>query len=139
MDTKVNFKIGDMVKCVDASRSNFLTEGDVYCVLDVQAGSRYVAVNNLAPPGTYYNPSRFDLFEKSPTDPLTTQVGGNHYKEMKIQPIEYALANNLPFVEANVVKYVSRWRKKGGVADLKKARHMLDLLIAHEESNTTNV
>lgn len=74
-----------------------------------------------------------------PTDPLTTQVGGNHYKEMKIQPIEYALANNLPFVEANVVKYVSRWRKKGGVADLKKARHMLDLLIAHEESNTTNV
>lgn len=72
-------------------------------------------------------------------NPLTTQVGGNHYKEMKIQPIEYALANNLPFVEANVVKYVSRWRKKGGVADLKKARHMLDLLIAHEESNTSNV
>ena len=60
------------------------------------------------------------------------QVGGDHYRDMPIQPIDYILANGLPFAEGCVVKYVSRWRKKGGVEDLKKARHFLDLLIEHE-------
>ena len=57
------------------------------------------------------------------------QVGGSHYKDMAIQPVEYILANKLGFVEGAVVKYVSRWPAKGGVQDLKKARHLLDLLI----------
>ena len=58
-----------------------------------------------------------------------TQVGGTHYKDMPIQPIEFILKNGLGFCEGNVVKYVSRWRTKGGVEDLKKARHYLDMLI----------
>ncbi|MFG1227157.1 DUF3310 domain-containing protein [Xanthobacter wiegelii] len=66
---------------------------------------------------------------------LEFQEGGSHYKDMPIQPIEYILANNIPFTEGNVIKYVSRWRKKNGVADLKKARHMLDVLIEHEEES----
>lgn len=71
---------------------------------------------------------------KKPLSPAkSTQVGGNHYREMAIQPIEYILANKLPFIEGAVVKYVSRWRSKGGVEDLRKARHMLDLLIESEE------
>lgn len=65
---------------------------------------------------------------------ILTQIGGSHYTKMKIQPIEYVLANGLTFIEGNVIKYVSRWKDKGGVEDLKKARHMLDLLIAHEEA-----
>lgn len=60
---------------------------------------------------------------------LDVQVGGGHYKDMKIQPIEYIHANGIPFAEGSVIKYVSRWRAKGGVEDLKKARHFLDLLI----------
>jgi len=43
------------------------------------------------------------------------QVGGNHYKELKIQPIEYILANNMGFCEGAIVKYITRWRDKGGV------------------------
>lgn len=71
---------------------------------------------------------------ESPQSALDIQVGGDHYKTMKIQPIQYILANNLGFVEGAVVKYVSRWKVKGeGVTDLKKARHFLDLLIQHEE------
>ena len=66
-----------------------------------------------------------------------TQVGGAHYKGMPIQPVQYILANGLPFVEGAVVKYVSRWRAKGGVEDLKKARHFLDMLIEHEENALT--
>ena len=66
---------------------------------------------------------------------LETQVGGGHYKDMKIQPVEYIHANGIPFIEGAVIKYVSRWRAKDGVKDLKKARHFLDLLIELEERN----
>lgn len=88
------------------------------------------------------NPAQTDLSlttnqittDEGPADPIDVQVGGNHYKNMAIQPIEFILANSLPFSEGSVVKYVSRWRNKGGVDDLKKARHLLDLMIAHQES-----
>lgn len=71
------------------------------------------------------------------SDPWKTQVGGDHYKNMKIQPAEYIVGNGLGWVEGCVVKYVSRWRDKGGVEDLKKARHFLDLLIAATEKDGT--
>lgn len=60
------------------------------------------------------------------------QIGGNHYKDMKIQPIEYILENNLGYCEANVIKYVTRWRSKNGVEDLRKAKHYIDILIERE-------
>ena len=60
------------------------------------------------------------------------QIGGSHYKDLKIQPIDYILGNQLGFVEGNVVKYVSRWQSKGGIDDLRKAKHYIDLLIDHE-------
>ena len=60
---------------------------------------------------------------------LDTQVGGSHYKDLKIQPVEYITANNIPYMEGNVIKYVTRWREKGGLRDLEKARHYLDMLI----------
>ena len=60
------------------------------------------------------------------------QVGGNHYKDLKIQPIEYIHANGLNFLEGNVVKYITRHRKKNGKQDLVKAKHCIDLLIEFE-------
>ncbi|WP_370601172.1 DUF3310 domain-containing protein [Pseudomonas nitroreducens] len=66
---------------------------------------------------------------------LDMQVSGSHYKDQKIQPIEYIHANNIPFAEGCVIKYVSRWRQKGGIKDLEKARHFLDLLIELETRN----
>ncbi len=67
---------------------------------------------------------------------LAVQVGGDHYKKLKIQPIEYIHANQLPYCEANVVKYISRWREKGGVKDLEKVKHYVDLLIELEHLET---
>lgn len=64
--------------------------------------------------------------------PLQKQVGGDHYKKMKIQPVEFIFANQIPYLEGNVIKYISRWRDKGGMADLEKARHYIDLLIELE-------
>ena len=63
---------------------------------------------------------------------LDKQVDGNHYKDLPIQPVEYIYANALGYFEGNVVKYVSRWRKKNGIADLEKAKHYIDLLIELE-------
>jgi hypothetical protein len=63
------------------------------------------------------------------------QVAGTHYKDMPIQPVEYIHANALGYFEGNVVKYISRWRKKGGVADLEKAKHYVELLIELENRN----
>lgn len=64
---------------------------------------------------------------------LDTQVGGDHYKSLQIQPIEYIHRNGIGFAEGSVIKYVTRWRAKGGIDDLRKARHVLDLLIEMEE------
>ncbi len=58
------------------------------------------------------------------------QVGGNHYDKMKIQPITFIVDNDIPFIEGNIIKYVCRWKDKGGVEDLKKAKHYLDILIS---------
>jgi hypothetical protein len=60
---------------------------------------------------------------------LESQVGGNHYKGMKIQPIEFIHANNIPHLEACAIKYLCRWRDKNGVEDLKKAKHYIELLL----------
>jgi predicted transcriptional regulator len=65
---------------------------------------------------------------------MDQQYGGNHYKTMMIQPLEYALANNLGICEHAVVKYISRWREKGGVEDLRKAKHYIEILIEREIS-----
>jgi len=60
------------------------------------------------------------------------QVAGAHYKNKVIQPWDYIAANALGYFEGNVIKYVSRWRGNGGVADLRKARQCLDKLIELE-------
>jgi hypothetical protein len=63
---------------------------------------------------------------------LSKQVSGTHYKALKIQPVEYIHANGIGFCEGNAIKYLSRWREKGGVSDLEKAKHFIDLLIELE-------
>jgi len=66
---------------------------------------------------------------------LEKQEGGSHYKNLPIQPIEYCHKNNLGACESFVVKYVTRWKAKGGIQDLKKAIHCIELLIEMEKSN----
>lgn len=66
---------------------------------------------------------------------LSTQEGGNHYKNLAIQPVEYIHANGIGYFEGCVIKYVTRWRAKNGLEDLKKARHFIDLLLEMESKN----
>ena len=66
-----------------------------------------------------------------------TQVGGEHYRTKKIQPWDYIVANGLGFLDGNVIKYTTRFAEKGGIEDLRKARHYLDKLIEVEEARSS--
>jgi hypothetical protein len=60
------------------------------------------------------------------------QVGGDHYKNLPIQPVEFIHANGIPFIEGNCIKYLCRWREKGGTKDLEKVIHYVGLLMELE-------
>jgi Protein of unknwon function (DUF3310) len=66
---------------------------------------------------------------------LANSPQGQHYKELKIEPIVYIEENNLGFHEGNIIKYVSRWRLKNGIDDLKKAKFYIERLIELSEAN----
>lgn len=71
------------------------------------------------------------------TSAISTQIGGDHYKKLPIQPAEYVHKNNIPYLEGSVIYYVTRWRDKGGLADIDKAIHTLQLLkeLEHGQKN----
>lgn len=65
------------------------------------------------------------------SDPWDQQVGGDHYKKLPIQPLEYALANNLGIMEHAVVKYVTRHPDKGGAQDIRKGIDYMIKILKH--------
>ena len=67
---------------------------------------------------------------------LKQQVGGEHYKGCKIQPVEYIHANGLDYLEGNVIKFITRHRTKGeGRKDIEKAIHYAQLILEMEYDN----
>jgi hypothetical protein len=66
-------------------------------------------------------------------NPLTVQVGGSHYKDMKIQPVEFIVANGLSFLEGNAIKYICRHKVKNGRQDIEKAIHYLQMILENYE------
>lgn len=66
------------------------------------------------------------------SNPFASQVGGDHYKDMAIQPAEYILKNKIGWAEGCAIAYLSRWRTKGGLDDLRKAVHTIQMLIDTE-------
>lgn len=63
---------------------------------------------------------------------LNTQVGGDHYLKFAIMPMEYSMANNLNACQHTAIKYVTRYKDKGGIEDLRKAIHTIEMLIVFE-------
>ena len=129
------FKVGDIVERTEYSTSG-LQEGKRYAVERVTDCGDIIVRGH---PGAFFA-RNFKLVarEENDTDdvaPLAIQHGGNHYKKLKIQPVEYIMANGIPYMEGNVIKYCTRWRDKGGIEDLKKAKHYLEILIENEQKN----
>jgi hypothetical protein len=61
--------------------------------------------------------------------PSDKQIGGNHYKDCAIQPVDYIVKNNLDFLEGNVVKYITRHKTKNGIEDIRKVIHYAELIL----------
>ena len=78
----------------------------------------------------YRGESQIEMFSHT-----MNQVGGDHYKKMKIQPVEFIHANKIPYIEGSCIKYLCRWQDKGGIEDLKKVKHFVDLLIELESKD----
>lgn len=72
------------------------------------------------------------------SDSNASQVGGKHYKRCKIQPWDYVIANDLDYFQGSIIKYVTRWKDKGWVQDLYKARHFLEKYIEVMEKESFN-
>jgi hypothetical protein len=70
---------------------------------------------------------------------LNKQVAGDHYREMKIQPVEFCQGNGLNYCEAAAIKYICRHKRKNGIEDIDKAIHFLELLkeLEYPEPMTT--
>ena len=71
--------------------------------------------------------------KETPMKASDKQVEGDHYKKLNIQPMQYCLANDLNYGQANAIKYITRYKDKNGIEDLKKAIHCIELLIQFEE------
>jgi hypothetical protein len=78
----------------------------------------------------YYLNKMKSLRKSDGSSPMDYQVGGNHYKDCGIQPVDYIFKNNLDYFEGNVVKYITRHRKKGeGRKDVEKAIHYAQMIL----------
>ena len=69
-----------------------------------------------------------DMFKDMTYDSLEKQVGGKHYRSMKIQPAHFINENKLLFAEGNAIKYICRHSTKGGIQDIDKAIHYLEMV-----------
>lgn len=110
---------------IDAACNALYAElGLAFSKRDQSRINQLVAVTS-APTSIDFQPSN----QSNMSEANKTQIAGSHYKSKTIQPWDYIASNELGYFEGNIVKYVSRWRDKGGVDDLRKAQHYLQKLI----------
>ena len=161
-ETKPKFKVGDKVKVVNIYYiSQFV---DVINVGDTGVTGVIISIDdndNITPylvkfedsnvrDNWWFTDKCIELIEDSINDvntpnkkynPLVVQQSGNHYKNGKIQPIEYSERNNLSTCQGNIVKYITRHKEKNGVDDLAKVVHyaLLEALFVYGEDGATEL
>ena len=151
-ETKLKFKVGDKVKVVDIGSISQATSdikvGDVGIITYVD--SYFV----MSPYRVEFDDDGYWWFTdkclelvsdvNTPNkkyNPLVVQQSGSHYKNGKIQPIEYSERNNLSMCQGNIVKYITRHKEKNGVDDLAKVVHyaLLEALFVYGEDGATEL
>ena len=123
-----SFKKGDKVRRTGDDWGT-VEQGQVY---EVERLLNPISMKLVGHSFSFY-PRSFELvLEVAKTKASDTQVGGNYYTTLAIQPMEYSMANKLDACQHTVVKYITRFREKNGLQDLLKAKHTIDLLIERE-------
>ena len=119
----------------DLSESNFIEEWRVHSdEKELQTGEKEKALESLMqpmPPCSEEIPCHF----VDAVTPLSTQIGGDHYTKLAIQPMQYSMKNGLDPLQHTIIKYVTRFRDKAGIEDLEKAKHCIDMLIEFEKES----
>lgn len=128
MDT---ISVGDTVEALE-THYDFYVQGCVYKVINVEDYGIQLDNDFWGDPENFKKV--YPLFAEILSSPWGQQIGGTHYKDMAIQPAAYILANGIGWAEGDAIAYISRWKAKGGVQDLKKAIGTLNLLIASVEA-----
>ena len=151
-ETKLKFKVGDKVRVVDIGYISQATSdtkvGDVgviaYVDSDYVVSPYRVEFDDGA--HWWFTDKRIELVRDDNTtnkkyNPLVVQQSGNHYKNGKIQPIEYSERNNLSMCQGNIVKYITRHKEKNGIDDLAKVVHyaLLEALFVYGEDGATEL
>ena len=154
-ETKRKFSVGDTVKVVDigyiSQATSDIKVGDVGVITYVD--SDYVTSPyrvEFDDDYWWFTDKCIELVEDSVNDvntsnkkynPLVVQQSGNHYKNGKIQPIEYSERNHLSMCQGNIVKYITRHKEKNGVDDLAKVVHyaLLEALFVYGEDGATEL
>ena len=80
-----------------------------------------------------------DMFKSTTYNSLEDQVGGKHYRKMKIQPAEFINENRLLFAEGNAIKYICRHSSKGKAQDIQKAIHYLEMILERDYDADTSI
>ena len=156
-ETKPKFKVGDKVKVVDIEQISQWTRAVeveyVGVVVDVNVNvedTPYKVRLDKCYYDWWFADKCIELIEDSINDvntpnkkynPLVVQQSGSHYKNGKIQPIEYSERNNLSTCQGNIVKYITRHKEKNGVDDLAKVVHyaLLEALFVYGEDGATEL
>jgi len=112
--------VGDELRLLYTRTNNY---GQPLYIFESKVGNQYLHKYEL---------DIITLNRESTVSAFDEQTGGDHYKKLKIQPMQYALANNLNYAQANAIKYITRYKDKNGIEDLKKAIHCLELLMEYE-------
>lgn len=146
----IEYKIGDRVEVIRKGYSSIIIDiqeslaenrRNVYITED-ETRSWSNEIEHVE--SEYTNQEMIDRIEKAKSingfveeklSASETQVAGNHYSKLKIQPMEYCLQNDLNYGQSNAIKYITRYKDKNGIEDLKKAIHCIELLIEFEEKD----
>ena len=157
--TKPKFKVGDKVKVVDIGDIpcglRLSQIGDVGVITYVDSDSDYEMIQyrvEFDDDYWWFTDKCIELVSddvdnitenthNKKYNPLVVQQSGNHYKNGKIQPIEYSERNNLSMCQGNIVKYITRHKEKNGIDDLAKVVHyaLVEALFVYGEDGTTEL
>ena len=157
--TKPKFKVGDKVKVVDIGDIpcglRLSQIGDVGVITYVDSDSDYEMIQyrvEFDDDYWWFTDKCIELVSddvdnitenthNKKYNPLVVQQSGNHYKNGKIQPIEYSERNNLSMCQGNIVKYITRHKEKNGIDDLAKVVHyaLLEALFVYGEDGTAEL
>ena len=160
-ETKLKFKVGDKVKVVDNNYISQYTEsvkvGNIGTVINIKRGGVenyqvdfketddkycwWFTDNCIELVGDTVDTANDNNTTDKKYNPLVVQQSGNHYKNGKIQPIEYSERNDLSMCQGNIVKYITRHKEKNGVDDLAKVVHyaLLEALFVYGEDGATEL